>query len=111
MIRRSTAVLVVLVAANFAPIASAADLKSNIRAVAQMNKGALKLGSLFQKASDSNMKTLADGTDIADPTFPHVMVVAVTPEGDAVSSCAVTEAAANKTVSKATPQLDTVKEQ
>lgn len=110
MIRRSTAVLV-LVAATVAPIASAADLNSNIRAVAQMNKGALKLGSLFQKGSD-NVKTLEDGTVLADPTYPHVMVVAVTAEGDTVSSCAVSEHAANKTVSKAAqPRLEAAKEQ
>jgi hypothetical protein len=111
MIRRSTAV-VVLVAASIAPLASAADLKSNIRAVSQMNKSALKLGPLFQKGSDK-VEILPDGGVMAEPTYPHVMVVAVTAEGDTVSSCAVSEEAAAKTLEKAAKpqQLDLVKEQ
>ena len=97
MIRRSTAVLV-LVAASIAPIATAADLKSNIRAAAQMTV-APKLTSLFAKASDE-VTVLADGTKIVDASFPHVMVMSVTATGDKISSCTTTEAAALNTMSK-----------
>ena len=109
MIRRNTAVFV-LVAASIAPIASAADLKSNIRAVAQMNSSTSRIAALFQK--NENVTTLADGTVLADPTFPHVMVVAVTAEGEDVSACAVTEKAVSNVMKKAArPQLDAEKEQ
>lgn len=110
MIRRSTAVLVVFVAASIAPIASAADLKSNIRAVAQTSKRALKLGPLFAKASDE-VTVFADGSAMIEPTYPHVMVLAVSPEGQIVSSCAVSEAAIDNTIGKNVKPLDTVKEQ
>jgi hypothetical protein len=108
MIRRS-AVLVVFVAASIAPMASAADLKSNIRAVAEANKSTLKLGSLFAK-SDTEV-VFADGSVMAEPTYPHVMFVAVSPEGEAVSSCSVSEEAIAKTIAKAAKPLDKVKEQ
>ena len=108
MIRR-TAVLVVFVAASIAPIASAADLKTNIRAVAATSKSPLKLGSLFSKAN-SEVTVFADGSAMAEPTYPHVMYVATSPEGQVVSSCSVSEEAIAKTVEKAA-KIDTVKEQ
>jgi hypothetical protein len=108
MIRR-TAVLVVFVAASIAPMASAADLKSNIRAVSGTSKSTLKLGKLFAKPS-SDVTVFADGSAMAEPTYPHVMYVAVSPEGQAVSSCSVSEEAITKTMNKAA-QIDMVKEQ
>lgn len=106
MIRRSTAAALALAALTVAPIATAADLKANINAATQQDQplGGM-ISRLFAKSTvETELK--ADGMLVAPPVFPHVMVLAITPEGELESGCVDNEHSAHKVLARGNAKIE-----
>ncbi|HEX8153502.1 MAG TPA: hypothetical protein VF698_10270 [Thermoanaerobaculia bacterium] len=106
MIRRSTAAALALAALTVAPIATAADLKANINAASQQDQPlAGTITRLFAK-STVEVEQQADGMLVAPPVFPHVMVLAITPEGETESGCVDNAHSAAKVLARGNAKIE-----